>query len=131
MTALLALLAALAVHVIDDFGLQHFTHLNELKQKAWWSEQLKAHPELDASLYKHDYIVCLFLHAFKWSCLTLLPALLILGFPSAITLTVLVVLNTAVHAVVDDLKANKLAISLVQDQLVHLLQIIVTVLALM
>jgi len=130
MTVLLALIAAFVVHIIDDFGLQHFTHLNELKQKAWWSEQLKLHLALDASLYKYDYIVCLLLHAFKWSCLTLLPALLILGFPSAVTLTVLVVLNTAVHAVVDDLKANKLAINLIQDQLVHLLQIIVTVLAL-
>ena len=131
MTVLLAFLAALAVHVIDDFGLQHFTHLNELKQKAWWLEQLKAHPELDASLYKHDYIVCLLLHAFKWSCLTAVPVLLIAGLPSAWLLGLLIICNTAVHAVVDDLKANKLAISLVQDQLMHLLQIIVTVLALM
>lgn len=130
MIVLLALLAAFAVHVIDDFGLQHFTHLNELKQKAWWSEQLKLHPELDASLYKHDYIVCLLLHAFKWSCLTILPGLLIIGFPSTIVLALLIFFNTAIHAIVDDLKANKLAISLVQDQFVHLLQIIVTILAL-
>ena len=57
MTFLLALLASLVVHVIDDFGLQHFTHLNELKQKTWWIEQCyvaKKYNNIETSIYKYD-----------------------------------------------------------------------------
>ena len=133
MTSLLALLAMLLAHVIDDFGLQHFTHLNELKTKTWWIEQCylaKKYNNIDTSIYKNDYIVCLVLHAFKWSCMTLLPGILILGFPQTWLLASLVCANTIVHAYIDDMKANKLKINLVQDQLMHLAQIIVTFLCL-
>ena len=34
--------------------------------------------------------------------------------------------NTIIHAVVDNLKANKLKINLVVDQSIHILQIIIT-----
>ena len=132
MTFLLALLASLVVHVIDDFGLQHFTHLNELKQKTWWIEQCyiaKKYNYLDTSIYKYDYIVCLILHAFKWSCLTILPVLLIVGFPPAWAIALLICLNTTVHALVDDFKANRFAINLIHDQLVHIIQILVTICA--
>lgn len=130
MTFLLALLASLVVHVIDDFGLQHFTHLNELKQKTWWIEQCyvaKKYNNIETSIYKYDYIVCLILHAFKWSCLTILPGLLIIGFPSTIVLALLIFFNTTIHALIDDLKANRFAINLIQDQVAHILQIIVTI----
>lgn len=130
MIFLLALLASLVVHVIDDFGLQHFTHLNELKQKTWWIEQCyvaKKYNYINTSIYKYDYIVCLILHAFKWSCLTILPGLLIIGFPPAIVLALLIFFNTAIHAVIDDFKANRFAINLIQDQAAHVLQIIMTI----
>lgn len=130
MTFLLALLASLVVHVIDDFGLQHFTHLNELKQKTWWIEQCyvaKKYNNIETSIYKYDYIVCLILHAFKWSCLTILPGLLIIGFPSTIVLALLIFFNTIFHALIDDLKANRFSINLIQDQVAHILQIIVTI----
>lgn len=118
MTSFLGLLAMLLAHVIDDFGLQHFTHLNELKTKAWWIEQCylaKKYNNIDTSIYRHDYIVCLVLHAFKWSCMTLLAGVLVLGLPSTWLLALLVVLNTVVHAFIDDLKANRLKLNLVQD----------------
>ena len=127
MLYLTTFIAALVIHVLDDFGLQHFTHLNELKQKAWWTEQLKKYPALDARLYKHDYIVCLMLHAFKWTCLTMVPMLIAFGLPSAWTLALLVIFSTATHAFIDDLKANKLKISLLQDQAMHVLQLIVSI----
>jgi hypothetical protein len=38
----------------------------------------------------------------------------------------LVLLNTAMHAYVDDLKCNQLQVSLVTDQLCHLVQILCT-----
>lgn len=122
MTILLAILVSLVVHVIDDFGLQHFTHLNELKQKTWWIEQCyvaKKYNYIETSIYKYDYIVCLILHAFKWSCMTILPSLLMFGLPSPLVLASIVFSNTALHAIVDHLKANKFAISLVQDQAMH------------
>ena len=34
--------------------------------------------------------------------------------------------NTIIHAIVDDLKANKKRLNLVQDQLLHLAQIVIT-----
>ena len=67
------------------------------------------------------------LHAFKWSCLTILPGLLIIGFPSTIVLALLIFFNTIFHALIDDLKANRFAINLIQDQVAHILQIIVTI----
>jgi hypothetical protein len=35
-------------------------------------------------------------------------------------------INWSIHAIVDDLKANKKAINLIQDQSIHLVQIILT-----
>ena len=37
-----------------------------------------------------------------------------------------IAVNTLVHAVVDDLKANRMKINLIADQLLHLSQILVT-----
>ena len=36
------------------------------------------------------------------------------------------IINIIIHALVDDLKANKFKINLVTDQLIHIVQIIVT-----
>lgn len=66
-------------------------------------------------MYRYDYIACLVLHAFKWSCMVLLPGILALGLPPLWLLLALVFGNTLVHALVDDLKANKHKLNLVQD----------------
>jgi hypothetical protein len=34
--------------------------------------------------------------------------------------------NTIIHAIVDDLKANRNKLNLIQDQLLHLAQIVIT-----
>lgn len=47
-------------------------------------------------------------------------------YNSMIFIAISVIVNAIIHAIVDDLKANKLKISLVTDQIIHFLQIIIT-----
>ena len=81
-------------------------------------------------LYQNDYKMALIEHAFSWSFTTTLPFLVIAFIQNNELLAVLLIIsyffNTAIHAFVDDLKANKFKINLVEDQLVHLTQIICT-----
>ena len=105
-------------HIIDDFYLQGI--LASMKQKKWWQP---------VPLYKHDYKIALFLHGFSWSFMINLPiAIYILCTrPMAlILLPISYVFNMIIHALVDNIKANEYSISLVQDQLCHIVQIIVT-----
>ena len=82
--------------------------------------------------YKNDYIPPLFWHSFHWSCCILLPYLVIsqlmhyaLGtvMPSFL---VALAANTLVHMFIDHQKANCKSINLVQDQLLHILQMLLT-----
>ena len=74
--------------------------------------------------YKYDYIAALVCHALYWSIFICAPFYASSHFLPAI------IFNTGAHAIVDDLKANQKAINLVQDQLIHLGQILVTFLCL-
>ena len=64
------------------------------------------------------------MHAFSWAFMIMLP--LIFVSPISPAFYVIFVVNLAVHAYVDNLKANKHKINLWQDQLIHLAQIILT-----
>lgn len=97
------------LHIIADFNLQGI--LADFKQKAWWE---KNYPQ---ELYKHDWIISLALHSLSWSTLTFLP------FCTDRHFFPVVIAQAIIHAVIDHLKANRLCISLVQDQLMHLGQI--------
>lgn len=103
-------------HIVDDYCLQGI--LASLKQKSWWEKQENYKP-----LYKYDYIAALIMHAFSWSFMISLP-ILYLGFTKWIV--VAIILNTIVHGIVDDLKANKGKINLIIDQSIHIVQIIIT-----
>lgn len=109
-------------HLIDDYKLQGI--LANMKQRKWWKENA------DKDLYRNDYKMALIEHAFSWSFTTTLPFLVIAFIQNntllAVLLIVSYIINTAIHAFVDDLKANKFKINLVEDQLVHLTQIICT-----
>lgn len=109
-------------HLIDDYKLQGI--LANMKQRKWWKENANKY------LYRNDYKMALIEHAFSWSFTTTLPFLVIAFVQNnsllAILLIVNYIINTAIHAFVDDLKANKFKINLVEDQLAHLLQIICT-----
>ena len=107
-------------HLVADYTLQGW--LADVKQKSWWEEIItKKHGFLvNMTKYKHDYIAALFCHALYWSILICAP------FFASSWFLVAVVLNTVAHAIIDDLKANRLKLNLIQDQLLHLGQILLT-----
>ena len=109
-------LTMIFLHIVDDYYLQGI--LAQMKQKKFWKEQA---PD---ELYKYDYIWALIMHAFSWTFMIMLP--LIFVSPINPVFYVIFVVNLAVHAYVDNLKANKHKINLWQDQLIHLAQIILT-----
>lgn len=109
------LLLMIFLHIVDDYYLQGT--LAKLKQKSWWGENAPN------NLYKNDYIMALWEHAFSWTFMIILPLFWFNGFVLDAKLVILFIINMITHAVVDDLKANKHKINLVQDQTIHLLQI--------
>ena len=118
MNGLFVLLSMMFCHIVDDYYLQGKLAL--FKQKSWWEE--KAPDEM----YKHDYIVGLMMHSFSWAFMIMLPVAVSQEFQIEAVFVTMFIINTAVHAIVDDLKANKRKINLVTDQLIHICQIIVT-----
>lgn len=121
----------LLMHYIEDFHLQGC--LANLKQKKWWEKQMsnndmRSHYVLEHSIYKNDYKMSLFAHSIENSLFVMLPMIIdtliseythhiqnawLLFVPSAILICVS-------HYLIDDLKANKMKINLIQDQLYHL-----------
>ena len=111
-------LIMILLHIIDDFVLQPIC-LSKLKQKTFWETYVK-----DNERYKFDYKVALVIHALSWSIMIHLP-LMVIGV-SEYGILLSVILNTIMHAWTDDEKANKLNITLFEDQIMHLIQIGVT-----
>ena len=108
-------------HIIDDYYLQGI--LAQMKQKSWWKKQAEY-----SSLYIDDYKIALFMHSFSWSFMIMFPTLYIFGVDFNFTPLVIFIINIFVHAFVDNLKANKLKINLIVDQLIHITQIAYTAL---
>lgn len=124
MYKILLLLAMIFLHIVDDYYLQGW--LASAKQKSYWEQNA---PD---ELYKHDYIMALFMHSFSW-------AFMIMVVPSVYTLinttntnnvslviALFFLINLCIHMAVDNSKANLKKINLVQDQLCHLVQILIT-----
>jgi len=109
-------------HIIDDFVLQDkFTYL---KQKSWWIKACKD-DGLPLDKYKNDYKMALFEHSLEWSIAIILPIIFLCN-ASGWILLLSVIINTIIHYIVDNAKANQLRLNLIQDQLVHFMQIILT-----
>lgn len=113
------ILTMIFMHIIDDYCLQGI--LASMKQKSWWIEQKEY-----SNLYRYDYIAALLAHSFSWAFMIMLPVMIKLGFDSLLWCVIAVLVNMIVHAIVDDLKANKKKINLVTDQMIHLGQILIT-----
>lgn len=113
-------LLCLVLHFIADFNLQIGARLDDLKQKSVWKKMCRTECY---NGYKRDYIAALLIHAFVWSVVTFLP-LLATDRYHPVKLLIGVIINTPIHAWVDDLKCNRLKINLIQDQLIHLFQVI-------
>ena len=114
----LILIVMIFCHIVDDYYLQGW--LASAKQREWWQQNA---PDI---MYRHDYIVALFMHSFSWTFMIMLvPTIYILIFGGSWPWLAFV-LNVILHMVVDDLKANQKIINLVQDQGIHMIQIITT-----
>ena len=113
------LLSMLFMHIVDDYYLQGI--LASMKQKAWWKKQ-----ESYKDFYKYDYIVALIMHSFSWAFMVMMPIAFVMSFSITIGFAVVFVVNAIIHCIVDNLKANKMKINLVQDQSIHVAQIVVT-----
>lgn len=112
------LASMLFCHVLDDYVLQA-PCLSNLKQKKWW--QVNAPDDK----YRYDYLVGLLMHSISWGSMIMLPIVLSLK-GQLDELWFMLPTNIIIHAVVDDAKANKNKLNLIQDQLIHLLQILGT-----
>ena len=100
-------------HVFDDYFLQGC--LATLKQKSSWKEYSK--------FYQNDYIMALLMHSFSWTFMITLPIMFFMNFNLSGYFIFHFILNLLIHAFVDHLKANVKLINLVQDQIIHLMQI--------
>lgn len=121
----------LLMHYIEDFHLQGC--LANLKQKKWWREQMsnnefQSHYILEHSIYKNDYKMSLFAHSIENALFVMLPMIvdmLISEFTHCMKNTWILFIPSTIlicvsHYLIDDSKANKMEINLVQDQLYHL-----------
>lgn len=121
MIKILLLFAMIFMHIVDDYYLQGW--LASAKQKSYWEQNA---PD---KLYEHDYIMALFMHSFSWAfMIMIIPTIYVMinavniGAAGAIVI-IFFLFNLSMHMITDDKKANKKEISLVKDQLMHLIQI--------
>lgn len=124
MSKILLLLVMIFMHIVDDYYLQGW--LASAKQKKYWEKNA---PD---DMYKHDYIMALFMHSFSWTfMIMIIPsvyALVVTTNINNVSLAIVLVflINLCIHMATDNDKANLKRINLVQDQLIHLAQIIIT-----
>lgn len=106
-------------HIFDDYYKQGI--LASMKQKAWWKKNA---PD---EMYRFDYIAALIAHSFSWAFMITLP-IAIVNYSNCEPMAygIALIANMVIHAIVDDLKANRKKINLIVDQLAHMVQIFVT-----
>lgn len=119
------LLIMLFMHIIADFVLQN-TSLSNLKQIKKWNEFTKDmfDKNVEETMYRNDYAVALLMHSFMWAFMTFVPLLLI--GQNYWLLIIIIVVNSIIHLLIDNLKANFYLISLCKDQGWHINQILIS-----
>ena len=118
MNELFLLLLMIFCHIVDDYYLQGW--LASAKQRKWWEQNA---PD---KLYRFDYIVALAMHSISWSFMIMLPIAFNSGFDIGVRFIGIFCANALIHGLTDNAKANLKLINLIQDQFVHLLQIVGT-----
>lgn len=111
----------LFLHLFADFTLQGW--FAQGKQRSWWKKQCED-ANVDFRKYKYDYLCALIGHSVYWAILTFAPVIFLVSWPSVACAIGFVIFQTAVHAIIDDLKANRFKLNLWHDQAAHLAQII-------
>ena len=112
------LFCMIAMHIIADYCLQGI--LADMKQESWWKENA---PD---KLYKHDWIMALFMHSFFWSFCIMLPIYVAYGYTWDGKMTMFLVVNILSHMYIDNEKANNHSMNLIIDQIFHMIQIMCT-----
>ena len=120
MWAILLLFTMIFFHIVDDYYLQGI--LASMKQKKWWKENASD------PMYKYDYVAALMAHAFSWSFMVHLPGIfytiIFLQKTPGEWLLLSIPFHMMIHAIIDNGKANEHSINLIQDQAVHLFQVL-------
>lgn len=124
MSKLYVVMLMVFCHIVDDYYLQAIGPLASMKQRKWWEEN---YPQ---KLYRNDYLVALTMHSFSWSFMIMLPIAVYYSGEISTSFAVIFIVNAVIHSVVDNLKANMLAINLITDQSIHMIQIIASFLIL-
>lgn len=117
---MLTIIKMLFMHCIGDYSLQG-EFLSSAKRKSFWINNN------DENINYLEHYVILFIHSYIWSFCINMPLFHLL---SSNKIIFSILLNCIIHMIVDNLKVNKKVISLLTDQLLHLVQIIITYLLL-
>lgn len=117
MAKLFIVLLMVFCHIVDDYYLQGI--LAQMKQQEWWRSY-------DPKFYGKDYLMALAMHGFSWAFTVMLPIAAYMSFYPSLLFYALFVVNWAIHSIIDHLKANIRILNLVEDQLMHITQIVVT-----
>ena len=112
------LLCMFFMHLVDDYKLQGI--LAKLKCKNWWI----INSPYPREKYEHDYIIALLEHGFMNSFMVHIPIYLWLC-QNEIVLSASVLIFAAIHAFIDHLKANCKMTNLIQDQIIHIVLIVI------
>lgn len=116
---LLILIWMIGMHIFVDFHLQGF--LASSKQKLWWIKQENYNVK-----YEHDWIPCLLAHCAEWTIFIMIPVIFYVNFHINSIFIIIFIINVIIHFIVDNLKCNKMKLSLIEDQLFHIGQILLT-----
>lgn len=107
------------VHIIDDFILKRLGNFYNTKQKKFW----EPHNEEHNNKYYLNYYARLVIHCISWSILVHLPILLLTQTPEII-IFVSSIIQAINHGIVDNEKCNRQELSLLEDQILHFVQLI-------
>lgn len=124
MSKLFVILFIIAMHILEDFHLQGI--LASMKQKSWWSDNYNM-DLLPFSKCKYDYVVALIVHGLEWSFFIMLPIAIYNHFQINLLFVGFFILNSIVHASLDNQKCNMMIINLIEDQIFHCIQIAATI----
>ncbi len=112
------LLCMIYLHLIDDYKMQGW--LASAKSKNWWI----TNSPYPTEKYEYDYIIALLEHGFMNSFMVHIPVYLWLCQNEKILL-ISVLIFAIIHSFIDYLKANCKMINLIQDQIIHIVLIVI------
>lgn len=127
--SIIMLIEMIFLHCIADYFLQGI--LASMKQKSWWEKHAPSRSEFSRSKYKFDYKATLLAHSIEWAFLIMIPSFITMWihvYEPAYCLPYIIFfdLNVVFHYLIDDMKANKRKINLIEDQVLHFIQLFIT-----